>query len=369
MTTKKAISFTLALGLVNSVVLPAYAVTPAAAITKSTETEKTAAMKANLTATQQMAIKLLVANTMVAKKIGRVAAIDESVQRNYGRIRGMFLGSVPASSVAGLAGYLGKESAKTFQSVFQPITELVKALANISYKSAKVGWEVFEFIGLDIVSEKSGKSIEWVFSNIVKPVLEISITKGTAISSGSLTATAVAGTSSFLLFNPTAEDAMQMEAIRKILGYDKSLEKNVNLMVEQISGIFDLNASDKAKLQLAIINEALVQVAKNNFSQDSNLYKIDIVEILKAQKIISVETAEAVNSLRSAYDRMTSSQRTTVSDVEVIKANLQSVLALHAMLATSVESDAIADEQMREEMSRLLGSIAGRLSLVGFNLN
>ncbi len=364
---RKTLSFTLAMGMVSSATLPAFAGNDG--IVKVSQAEKNAALKSSLTTSQQLAIKLLIANALVTRKIGKVVEVDPNIQKNYGRVRGMILGSIPASSVTGIAGYLGKESAEEFKSILTPVTELVKFLGTMSYESAKASWELIEKIGLNIILEKSGKSIEWSFKNIIEPIVKSSITKGSAVASGAVTAAGLAATSSFLLFNPTAEGALSFDVIRQVLGYNQNVEKNIDLMIEQVSAVFDLNATDKANLKLAIVEETLKQAVENEFSSDSSRYKLDIVKIMKDKKIITEEVADVVSSLRTAYERTTSTDRTTVSDVEMLKSNLNAVLALHAMLATTVESGSITDEAMREKMQQLLGGVSARLMLLGFNLN
>jgi hypothetical protein len=215
--------------------------------------------------------------------------------------------------------------------------------------------------------ESSGESLELTYKQLIKPVVELLVNKHTAISSGSSSATATAAGSIYFLMNDSRE-AMTSDMVRSILGQDRIIRDRVDQAVQGLSEIYALSAEQQNKLKIVIYDEILRQAVANNFALESSAYQLDLVRLMADKKIIDTSTAKAVFEIREKVQKLTESVVVDANMREVTLQNIDLALQLAALLESQLANPKLQNKTVRAEVERMLGSVHGRLTVVGFNL-
>lgn len=356
----------------TSLVAPAFASASEGIETPSqAQVVESAASVAALNDSTKAVMSLIIATSKIQKSTGRLVAVDPAVAQKYTYLRTSFLGGVPTSSVTLGAVYLGKESVEQVEFVLKPLTLLLRGIQKVAVISSQGSEQFLRWTGLDNVliqsSTKSADSLKFTYNHLIEPVLRAVITKNTALSSGSISASASATGSIFFIMNDT-KDAMTYAQVRSILGQDRVIRSRIDQEVRGLSEIYNLSADQQNNLKVALFDEILRQAIANNFSEDSSLYNLDIIKIMLDKNIIDSSTAQAVAEVRSAVSSLTQATTNDESTRELTIQNVDLALQLAALLESQLAKNNVKDAASKAEIERMLGSVAAKLSIIGFNL-
>lgn len=361
---KKSINLLVSLALTNLSAAPLYA-NPQ---TSSQQSSNSSVSLASMEMADELAFKLLIYASIVEQQAGSLAEVDEDVRQNYETIRGYFLGAVPTSSAVGLAVFLGKSSLEEMKSVLAPITFLAKQMVRSSTYSSEKSSQLLQALYVDRSLEHSYNLAKFSFENIIYPVAQMFgflINKATLISSGTSSVGTIAGTSIFLLSNST-EEALSIEAVNKLLGQDKAVQKKVDDFIEDMSAIFELSPSDKEALKIALMDKILTQALENEFSSNQEDYDIDILKLMLDQNIIPKESYMIVKNLNSLFETLEKrTSKVSELDQKVLATKVNQISLLSAILFKTLEEKRINDPKTEEQITYLLGSVQAKLSLMG----
>lgn len=318
---------------------------------------------------------LIIATQMVEKNVGQLVKVDKKVEKKYLNLRNNYLGSVPTSIVGIGAAALTYQSLEEVEFLIKPITWALRMLQKSSYNTAKYTSDRIEdflkLTGLDVVLEKSSDNSsevsENIMTNIIKPILESSITKNALLSSAAVSTTAIAGGSSFFMMN-TADEAISYQFISSLLGQDKVVSERIHAAVDQMGDIYSLTAKQKEKLSYAIVDSVLKQAIDNKFSQDSKLYKLNVIDLMAENSIISSEKAQAIRQINQLIIQLSKTTVIDASVTDVVSKNIDAALTLSAVLEQQLVSGMIDDDNLRAEVERMLGAVNVKLMTAGYNL-
>lgn len=321
---------------------------------------------AALSETQKLALQMLIVSALVEKKAGELVQVDEKVAAKYNNMKIAYLGSVPATAVGGSAYYLGQESSKNVEFLIVPLTALVRASGRVLDASSNGIEKFLKVTGLDYVLRQSSNASEKSVDAVIKPILEVLVTKNTMLFSGaSSTSSIFAGSVMFMMNNE--REAMTWDQVRHLLGHDEIIRKRIDGTVSTVAAVFNLDPSQQAVLKQAIYDEVLRQAVANKFSTDLSKYSLDVVALMKQKQIISADIAEAVQKLRVLAGGLSNTESNEATR-KLIEENLDSVLNLAAVLESQINAGKITDARDRAEVERMLGSLSAKLMLIGFNL-
>lgn len=316
---------------------------------------------------QKLAIELMIAATILDQQGVSIAAVDESIKRKYMYIKTNSIDLSLTGVATSFAGATTYWSSQKVESVSELVTAMLRASAEVLKYSSNASEKVFNSLGITWLLERSVDSSTWAYNNLgIKHVLEWSSRKGIREFMAAGTALSSAGISIMYLTNDTNE-AVSYATIRNMLGQDEQMRRRVDSTVETLSSIFNLQASGKDKLKLALYDEVLKQAIKNKFSEDASKYNIDLIDLMLKNQLIDRETADAVLKIRQIAKEITPSTNV----VEMKAATLEAVdmsLALAAMLEQQIHSQKVKDAKTLKHLQTLLGSITAKLTLIGFNL-
>lgn len=316
-------------------------------------------------------LSLIIATTKVEQSAGKLVAVDAEVAKKYTYLRTAYLGGVPTSGVTLGAGILGVESVKKVEFVLKPLTLLLRSVQTMGKLSIE-GVEKFSIMtGLDKVIEasvdSSAKSAEVTYEKLIEPIVRLLVNKHTMLSSGTSSLSASAGGSIFFMMNDSKE-AMTVSQVRNVLGQDKVIRSRIDAEVKGLSDIYNLSADQQSQLKVAIYDDIIRQAVENNFSEDSSQYKLDVVKLMADKKIVDSATAAAVLKIRSLVQQLTAVTVNDANTREVTVQNTEMALQLAALLESQLTSNNVKDQAVRAEIERMLGSVAAKLAVIGFNL-
>lgn len=318
---------------------------------------------------------LVIATQMVEKNVGQLVRVDKDMENKYLKLRNLYLGSVPTSIVGTGAAVLTYQSLEDVEFLVKPITWALRLLQKSSYHTAKYTSERIEdflkLTGLDVVlersSDNSSRVSENIMTHIIKPILESSITKNALLSSAAVSTTAIAGGSSFFFLN-SADEALSNDLISSILGQDKVVSSRIQAAVNQMGDIYSLTTKQKDKLSIAIIDSVLKQAIQNKFSQDSKLYKLNVIDLMAKNSIISSEKAQAIRQINQLIIQLSKTTVVDESVTSVVVKNIDAALSLSAALEQQLVNGAIDDDNLRAEIERMLGAVNVKIMTAGYNL-
>ena len=320
---------------------------------------------AAMTEAQRLNLNLLIATVVVDQKMGGLVEVDEAVARKYQLIKAAYLGSVPTTSVGGSAVALGEQSSKKVEFLIAPLTALLRFSGRQLVSSGRALDTFSRVTGLDTVITKGLELSEKSVEQVVLPILKVFVTKRTALSSATSSASAVFGGSVFFMMND-AKEAMTWERARQVLGQNDVVRARVESIVTEMAYIFNLDPSAQATLKIAIYDEAMKQAVANKFSQDKSKYSLDVVEIMRTKSLITSETASAVVALRGLTQNIQTPAQAGTRGITI--ENLDMAMNLAAVLESQLNSGRLQDPRLRGEVERMLGSLVAKLGLISFNM-
>ncbi|WP_413575380.1 hypothetical protein ACLVWU_13745 [Bdellovibrio sp. HCB290] len=371
MKSKKAVSVLTAATLVAPAFASARSPMEDATTTGSAAVQKSTASEIALDQSTATLLSLIIATTKVERSAGKIVAVDPAVHKKYTYLRTAYLGGVPTSSVTIGATYLGVESVKKVEFVLKPLTLVLRAIQTMGKLSVE-GIERFSIAtGLDKVLEQSfdssGKSVEYTYERVIRPVLQVLINKHTTLSSMTSSASASAAGSFFFMMNDSKE-AMSVSQVRNILGQDQVIRTRIDAEVRGLSEIFNLNADQQSQLKIAIYDDIIRQAVANKFSEDSSLYNLDVIKLMADKNIVDRHATSAALEVRALIGKLTSSEQVDANTKELALQNADMALQLAALLESQLTTNNVKDPAIRADIERMLGSVSSKLALIGFNL-
>lgn len=325
----------------------------------------TAADSAALSEAQKLNLNLLIMATITDQKIAGIVKIDEKVAARYQSLKASYLGSVPTTIVGGAASYLGQESSRKVEFIIAPLTALLRSSGRALTASGEALDYFSKLTGLDIVLRKSFDSSQRSIEQIILPILKVFVNRYTALSSGTSSASGIFAGSIYLMFHD-ANDVMTSDMARSVLGQNKVILARVDNLISDATAILNLNAAAQAKLKVDIYDEAVRQGVANNFSDDPSKYSLDVISMMQKSGSVSAETAQAVQKLRSLTQDL-GLLAPAESIRQSVLENVDMALHLAALLETQLISGQIRDPRLRAEIQRMLGGVAEKLMLIGYN--
>ncbi len=315
---------------------------------------------------QTQSLRLMVFSALLSDKLVKMDKVPAQVEQRYQRIKLTYFGSLPTSSASGITVFLAQQTSQRIELFMNFLTTVFRALAEGMKASSTAindsSTAIYKIPAVKYAVDHLGSGLRYVVEQIVE-ISRSSVFKGSGMLAGTLSASTVLGGSAYFGAH-NASEALTGAKARALLGYDRALQKNIDQVVGEVSGIFSLSAAQAAQFKTALLNETINQAVKNNFSKNSNLYKIDVLQLLLANNLASNEQVVFVKALLPTYELLSQSKAITLeSELKDLRSNVDNVAALSAVLAELSNNGQITDPTMKAEIDRILGSVTAKMKL------
>lgn len=320
-----------------------------AAAPRSTRINKNRAQLAVAAANERAqveAFRLLIFSTVLSTKLPHLVEVPIGVQRKYNNIRNGVFASLPMLATTIGVGFSARGSVEEFKSVLEPVTAILVAIAQSIAESGRMVWKSLEAIGIDRLLAASWDSLVGLAK-----IFQSFFTAGGAISSLTVLGSGTLGASSYMVWNPTTEDALGTEKVRALLGYNEELQSKLEKVTGELGNAFDLNVVQQATFREAATEELAAQAVANKFSRDAK-YSIDVLKILREKSLVSRGTLDAVEVYKELYERSIFDSD-SFNDVEILVRNVDSIAALSAVLESLLNEGRLSREDEKEVRQQL----------------
>lgn len=303
---------------------------------------------ASVTLTQKEVLKLLVYTSLISNEVGPIVEVPKHIRKKYNTIAK----SVPFSPsilVGGVgATYMGVNSLRKLTSVYDTVTEIFQLMAHFIEASADFSSETLENLIPKWMVDSSEKSYKNTV-NFVKVALKPFFTAGVGYAVGFISVAGLVSASSYIA-TTDADEAMTIDVIRSLLGYDQELQMNINKAVDQLSGIFSLSAEKEAAFKEAIFSKIIEEGMRTDFN--SQAMNINILEILSP--FISESELKVVNGFTAIYEA--TNDVTSGPEAISLEDEVNKLLAISAVLETILETKNLTRNQRKEIALRLVNA-------------
>lgn len=324
------------------------------------------AVKASENPARQEALKLLIFSTVLSAKTGNLIEVSPKTRETYNRIRLGVFAPIVMTPFAISVGFSARQSAKTFESVLAPITAVLRAVAELVAQSGEALWNILEALKIDKSLDWSGDVVKASYEAL-KPIIEVFISKGALISSGTVSGSAMLGASSFLVLND-AEVALTHKQVAQLLGYDSNLKNKVDLAVTEVGSAFNFDLTNRSLLRDELVNEIYKQAAEKGFDHNAE-YTIDVIGLMKKNNLISQEQYMTTLLYQDLYKATALGTLETRPGLERLRDSVDHIAAVCAVLHELIENgklnkkDRMEALYMHDNALKVLGFIKNNLEL------
>lgn len=360
----KMISYALALSFVaQSSVVSAASAEPR---TSLNESRRIAGVSNSLSADQQLAVsaslsqseremaRLLIFNAIIQSQTGNITEISPEIRAKYDSVRVNVLSPITVAIAGGITYYLGAEAAERFQSVLEPITKLVRAMADVLREGLKVSSETSEnlmrALKIDKAFDLSANAVE-AMADALRPVIAASSGKGVLTLSAFTAAGGSLAVSSFAYMNDT-DSALDVNAVRQILGYNKDVAAKIDTIVAELSNIYMINPNKHQVLTERLATE-MIRVAVENRKNGNDDAQVDVIAILNEVHAISEDQA-AVAKLLSVVGETRA--ELTLSQADKLVRNLSVIIEMQMVLDQAIANGQLSEQTQKEAAAILVQS-------------
>ncbi|MCC6276758.1 MAG: hypothetical protein IT289_02455 [Oligoflexia bacterium] len=362
--TRKSLAVIMAVAVGFSTSLPIFA--------QAESVASESAVQVSVNETQRAALRLLIYNAVLSRKVGGVVEITPEMRAKYTRVRMSVYGS-PSFLVAGAGSWaLAQKGSEKVEFIWRILTNVVRVIAESMERSSRVSWDFFEDIAkalkLDVSSEKSADSVRWTWDHLLMPIFNISMNGAVKYWLGA-SAVGTSGYASYLMYSDPQE-ALNHRVVRKILGKDAQMRKQVESIANEMAGIFLLNPDQQSAFKSALSEEILRQALAKGFDPKTE-YQVDVVEILESRQLINSDVASTARSLRAIVQEVATSRPASevgASTKDLLSSQLDAIAVLAAQLEEILATGKLSREDRKEALI-LLEDTKRVLSLVASNVN
>ncbi len=325
------------------------------------------AISTSLIAVQEEMIRLLVFSALLNSKgvSTEVLTIPKEVETKYQSFRLAYLGATVVVPVTTLTTtYSVKRFSEELRSLMTPVNMLIDYIKPLSEKSSALAAKLSNALYIDASSKLSGRSFAaaWKF---VEPVVRVLTSKTALITMGTASGVSSVGMASIVMMNPTTEGILDYATARKILGYNKYVNSQLDDIIRKLGVVFSLSAAKQAVLKEKIEELLIRKAVENQFAMDKD-YSLDILQVMESHQIISAESAVVAKNLREVFSTATA-YAPSQSEVMELKESMDSLVVICAMLETILMNDKGMSEEIEKEIRQKLANANRTLRVVQTN--
>lgn len=280
---------------------------------------------------------------LLAKETGRVVEISPEVRNKYVLALKSVVAPIPVT-IGGVVTFFLSQS--SFEG---SIAEVFKAIVKAMGESSTASVESLRSLRPSFESLDTLWNAVW---QVIEPSARSVFNKTVGVSFLAISAAALTSGSLYLTLN-TPESALEdHEIIRKILGYSGQVDRELDELLKSLKVVYRIDEGDSQRLKALLKEELMKQAVEKKFDPRAE-YRVDIIEIMRREKIITASFAETAD-LFVELIRIAQEKKIDLREQAGLRQNLNTLALLGAFTEEYIRSGDLDAKQATEAKAILV---------------